>query len=71
MKDEYAAVHLYYLKGVPNPRTTIRLVLRLVSDEAEIIPNEPGRVMPLRDALVAYLEFFNVLGWAKSIFNLE
>ncbi len=30
-------------------RIRIRLVLRRVQDEAEIIPNEPGQVMLLRD----------------------
>ena len=46
----FSIVHLYHLKGV------------LVDNcrEAEIIPKEPGRVMSLRDACCAYLEYLSV-----------
>jgi hypothetical protein len=43
----FSMVHLYHLKGV----------LADGYREAEIIPKEPGRVMSLRDARCAYLEF--------------
>ena len=43
----FSIVHLCHLKGV----------LHDSYREAEIIPKEPGRVMPLRDAHCANLEF--------------
>ncbi len=46
----FSIVHLYHLKGV----------LFDSNREAEIIPKEPGRVMPLRDACYAYLELLSV-----------
>jgi hypothetical protein len=45
MTDEFTAVHLHYLKGVPNPE--------FFQDEAEIIPKEPGQVMLPREAKIA------------------
>jgi hypothetical protein len=45
-------------------RTTIRQVLKRVQDEAEIIPNEPGQVMLLRDrALKKVSLIFLARGW--------
>ena len=44
-------VPLPYLKGVLNLKTRIRLILKPVKEEAEIIPIEPGQVMLPRDVL--------------------
>ncbi|WP_171017195.1 hypothetical protein [Maribacter sp. ACAM166] len=45
MRDEFTALHLQHLKGVPNAD--------FFQYKAEIIPKEPGRVMLPREAIVA------------------
>lgn len=49
MKNEFEELHLRHLKGVLSPE--------FFQDKAEIIPNEPGRVMLPRDCAKRILEF--------------